>query len=153
MKKICLLPLLLVFACEQPQSDVKEIIEADKAFSALCAEKGMEQAFVTFATDDVIKLQARQPTIIGKTELIESFKRDPESAKLKFSWEPVKADVSGGIGYTFGKCKIVLPPDSTGYSKLIYMNYVTVWKKQKDGSWKYQADAGNVVPPPPEEMK
>lgn len=153
MKKICLILSLFAFACKQqaPATDAHELIEADKAFSAMCAEKGMGEAFVAFAADDVIKLQPRQQTIMNKQELIESFRRNPEDAKLKFSWEPVKADVSGDIGYTFGKCKMILPPDSSSFSKVIYINYVTVWKKQKDGSWKYQADGGNVVPPPPGE--
>lgn len=144
-------PLLLLFiiACkQQTTTDANVLIETDRAFSAMCAEKGMGEAFVAFAAEDVIKLQPRANTIMNKEELIENFRRNPEEAKLKFSWEPVKADVSGDIGYTFGKCKMILPPDSGNFSKVIYINYVTVWKKQKDGNWKYQVDGGNVVPPP-----
>ncbi len=152
MKKICFVLCLFIVACKpEPVSDVNEIIEADKAFSAMCAEKGMGEAFIAFAADDVIKLEPRQHTIMNKQELIESFKNNPEDAKLKFTWEPVKADISGNIGYTFGKCKIVLPKDSTGFSRIIHIDYVTVWKKQKDGTWKFQTDGGNVVPPPPDE--
>ena len=145
-----LLLALIAAGCKQvpPVDDVKEIIEADKAFSAMCAEKGMGEAFVAFAADDVVKLQNRQKTIIGKLELIENFKNNPEDAKLKMTWEPLKADISGEIGYTYGRASIPLPPDSTGQSKIIYADYVTVWKKQKDGSWKYQTDGGNLVPAP-----
>jgi ketosteroid isomerase-like protein len=152
MKKIILAIAVLAVACNQPvkQTDVNELLEADKAFSAMCVEKGMGEAFVAFAADDVIKLQNRQNTIMNKQELIQSFKKDPEGAALKFAWEPLKADVSGDIGYTFGKCKIV-QPDSANNPKTYYFNYVTVWKKQKDGSWKYQTDGGNLVPPPPGE--
>ena len=87
MKKIYLLFALFAVGCKQapPTSDVNEIIEADKAFSAMCAEKGMEEAFVAFAADDVVKLQNKQKTIIGKQELIESFKKNPEEAKLKLA--------------------------------------------------------------------
>jgi ketosteroid isomerase-like protein len=150
MKKMILLITVFAVACRQPvkQTDVNELLEADRAFSAMCVEKGMGEAFVAFAADDVIKLNPHQHTIMNKQELIENFKKDPDGAALKFSWEPVKADVSGDIGYTFGKCKIVSPPDSDNHSKTTYFNYVTVWKKQKDNSWKYQTDAGNVVPPP-----
>ncbi len=155
MKKIYFVIALFGFACNQSAkpTDVNEIIEADKAFSAMCAEKGMGEAFVAFAADDVIKLQAGQNTIMSKAELIKSFKDNPEDAALKFTWEPVKADVSGDIGYTFGKCKIVSSPDSTGKTETFYFNYVTVWKKQKDGSWKYQSDGGNPVPAPPVEKQ
>jgi ketosteroid isomerase-like protein len=150
MKKIYLLLAIVAVACQQapPVTDVKEVMEADRAFSAMCAEKGMGEAFIAFAADDVVKLNPRQKTIMNKQELIESFKKDPEGAQLKFTWEPSKANVSGDIGYTFGQAKIVLPADSTGQSKTLYFDYVTVWKKQKDGSWKYQTDCGNPVPAP-----
>jgi|SRR3954469_7952257 len=150
MKKIYLLLVLFAVACKQtpPQTDVKEIMDADKAFCAMCAEKGMEEAFVAFAADDVIKLQTREKTILSKLELIESFKKKPSAAQLKFTWKPLKGDVSGDIGYTYGRAKIVLPADSSGQSKKLYVDYVTVWKKQKDGTWKYQADGGNQVPAP-----
>lgn len=149
MKKICILFALFAGACKQvvPSTDTKEIMEADKAFSAMCAEKGMEAAFVAFAADDVVKLQNRQKTIMGKKELIESFKRNVGDAQFKFTWEPLKADVFGDIGYTYGRATLPFP-DSTGLSKIIYIDYITVWKKQKDGTWKYQADGGNVVPAP-----
>lgn len=148
MKKIYILLALFAGACKQnpTSTDVNEIINADKAFSAMCAEKGMEEAFVAFAADDVVKLNNHQKTLMSKQELIESFKKNPEDSKLKFTWEPLKADIYGEIGYTYGKAKIPLPADSTGQSKTLYVDYITVWKKQKDGSWKYQADGGNVVP-------
>ncbi len=140
--------VLLTFACNKPasQTDVNEVLEADKSFSALCLEKGMEEAFLTFAAEDVIKLQSHEPTIRSKKELRDYFKKNPENAAVKFGWEPLKADVSGDLGYTFGQCTITLPPDSLNQSKNVYLNYVTVWKKQRDGSWKFQTDGGNMVP-------
>ncbi|HET6226321.1 MAG TPA: DUF4440 domain-containing protein [Bacteroidia bacterium] len=150
MKKFYIILVLFAAACKQTPAptDVKEVMDADRAFSAMCAEKGMGEAFVAFAADDVIKLNQRQKTIMNKEELMESFKKDPETAQLRLTWEPSKADVSGDLGYTFGQAKIVLPADSTGQSKTLYFDYVTVWKKQKDGSWKYQTDCGNQVPAP-----
>jgi hypothetical protein len=29
-----------------------------------------------------------------------------------------------------------------------YGNYMSVWKKQDDGSWKFVLDGGNTTPPP-----
>jgi ketosteroid isomerase-like protein len=34
----------------------------------------------------------------------------------------------------------------TGSDTTMYGDYVTVWQKQADGSWKYVADTGNDTP-------
>jgi len=36
----------------------------------------------------------------------------------------------------------------TGADTVIYGVYVSIWKKQKDGSWKYILDGGNTTPKP-----
>jgi ketosteroid isomerase-like protein len=58
--------------------------------------------------------------------------------KFVLRWEPLGAEVSGNLGYTYG-----LYRSSNGYGK-----YVSVWKKQRDGSWKIVVDAGNTSPAP-----
>jgi ketosteroid isomerase-like protein len=63
------------------------------------------------------------------------------------TWEPLKADASGDLGYTFGnwarKSKTAAGSDTT-----VYGNYVSIWKRQADGSWKYVFDSGNGTPGP-----
>src|SRR5690349_20881860 len=100
----------------------------------------MATAFIQYAADEVIKPNPNRQPIVGKEALVKFF----EGAKQDFelTWEPLKADVDGSIGYTFGnwflKTKTPDLRDTT-----LYGNYVSIWKKQGDGTWKYVLDTGN----------
>ncbi|MBL0056459.1 MAG: hypothetical protein IPP31_09725 [Chitinophagaceae bacterium] len=56
-------------------------------------------------------------------------------------WEPKGGQValSGELGFTYGVYAL-RPADK---DTLMYGNYVSIWKKQSDGSWKYILDSGN----------
>jgi ketosteroid isomerase-like protein len=38
--------------------------------------------------------------------------------------------------------------NAAGTDTTLFGNYITVWKKQSDGSWKYVSDAGSNTPDP-----
>jgi ketosteroid isomerase-like protein len=67
-------------------------------------------------------------------------------AIIGFSWAPERADVStaGDLGYTVGRYRTVVGgPDGeelegTGM-------YVSIWRRQADGSWKVEMDLGNPI--------
>jgi ketosteroid isomerase-like protein len=152
MKKIQILALSVMFAsCSQKASDDVEsqktaIINADKAFSAMSAEKGMREAFLAFAAEEVIKPQDGRQPVVGRESLVRSFEGVPPR-DFVLTWEPLKADAAGGLGYTFGnwtrKSKTNAGSDTT-----VYGNYISIWKRQDDGSWKYVFDSGNSTPGP-----
>ena len=127
----------------------KEIMDADKAFSRMSEEKGMAEAFLFYAADDVIRMKNNQFPNMNKEELRKDFENFDIEKAPALTWEPVKADaaLSGELGYTFGKW-ILKGKDDTGKEKLTYGNYMTVWKRQLDGSWKFVLDGGNTTPPP-----
>jgi ketosteroid isomerase-like protein len=147
MKKICSIVLLLS-ACSQHKSDVNDILKTDKEFSAMCMKQGMSEAFIYYAAEDVIKMRPYEFPIMNKAELQRMFNEHSSDGNLKFGWEPVKADISssGDLGYTFGNWKIFVPHDSTHKDTTLFGNYVSIWKKQSDGSWKYVLDGGNSTP-------
>ncbi|MCX6269727.1 MAG: nuclear transport factor 2 family protein [Bacteroidetes bacterium] len=132
--------LVSCFRSSPPTCD--ELIRADTEFYTMCKAKGFHDAFLYYADDSVIKIDNHSFPVIGKTAL-EAWLAD-EDPKLPLQWKPVKAEISqsGDLGYTFGYWK--LPVADTVY----YGNYVTVWKKQKDGSWKYVLDGGSSCPKP-----
>jgi ketosteroid isomerase-like protein len=63
-------------------------------------------------------------------------------------WAPDTAVVaaSGDIGYTLGHWESVLKTPS-GDSVLGRGNYVTIWRRQSDGTWKAAVDIGNQAAP------
>jgi ketosteroid isomerase-like protein len=146
MKK--LIPLLLILAaCSRPVPDQArmkaELIKTDKDFCQMNLEKGMKAAFTYFAAEEVIKIRDGRFPILGKQELIKNFATFPDD-HIHLSWTPVKADVDDSLGYTFGQWQFRVD----GKDTVEYGVYVTVWKKQPDGSWKYVLDGGNSTPKP-----
>ena len=81
--------------------------------------------------------------LIGKAELVKHLKTVPDN-QIHLQWVPVVTDVSGDLGYTFGKWELRL----TGKDTVEYGNYVTIWKKFPGGKWKYVLDGGNDTPKP-----
>ena len=136
----------VVMGCSPSNEEAKnEVLDTDRAFSALSKEKGTREAFIQYAADEVIKPNPNSQPIVGKEALIKSF----EDARQEFelTWEPLKADVDGNIGYTFGNYFLkTRTPDLR--DTVLYGNYVSIWKRQPDGSWKYVLDTGNPTPAP-----
>jgi ketosteroid isomerase-like protein len=58
----------------------------------------------------------------------------------------VGADVaaSGDLGYTFGTY-VFITKDKDGKPFREYGKYTSIWKMQKDGSWKVVLDMGNAT--------
>jgi ketosteroid isomerase-like protein len=54
---------------------------------------------------------------------------------------------SGDLGYTYGNY-ILKSKNKEGKVVASYGKYMSVWKKQKDGSWKVAVDMGNSSPEP-----
>lgn len=147
--KILFLSVIFV-SCVQTSDDVESqktaILSTDRAFSAMSAEKGMQAAFIAFAAEEVIKPQEGRQPLVGRESLIKSFETAP-SRDFVLTWEPLKADAAGGIGYTFGNWTRKSTTGS-GSDTTVYGNYISIWKRQDDGSWKYVFDSGNGTPGP-----
>lgn len=121
----------------------EELIATDKAFSQLSEEKGMQYAFLEYAAEDVVMLRKNKLPIEGKNALIETFKTFSDTGFI-LTWEPLFADIakSGELGYTYGIYTSVSegPNGTTNESK---GTYVSIWKKDQAGQWKFVLDTGN----------
>ncbi|MBF9233203.1 YybH family protein [Microvirga alba] len=118
----------------------EQLMEADRAFNAMGQREGVGKAFIAYAADAPIMLRPPNMPILGKAELVEVFSKVTDSS---LTWEPLKAEIAGSqdLGYTFGRYKV----HQNGEVKL-HGAYVTIWKKQPDGSWKYVLDGGGATP-------
>ena len=152
-------PALLILALtgckEAPPPQSPDTRAADEA-AIRAAEADMVKAVASFDavtaasfyTDDVIGLEADAPVIQGKENKqkeFETFLKD----KPELSWAPVKVEVarSGDLAYSWGKGKLSIK-DKRGKVSDSTAKYVSVWKKQPDGSWKIAVDT--MIPDPPE---
>ncbi len=147
MKKIIPITLFLFLAsaCQfntspkKTEHFKKEILETEQAFAETVAEKGMRVAFMQFAADSAVLY--RNDTIVkGKTAIQSHFEQQTLS-NIELYWVPDFVDVSafGDLAYTYGKYQFTAM-DSLGNKIVAEGIFHTVWKRQKDGSWKFVWD-------------
>jgi len=144
MKMLIFIFCVLMTACSSSnqQADPQVLVDTDIAFSALCEAKGMKAAFLHYADQDVIKLQEKRFPIWGIDEMRIAFNKFDDQV-FTITWKPLKAEIagSGDLGYTVGNWKLV-----TAEGQVKYGNYVSIWKKQANGDWRYVLDAGTDTP-------
>jgi ketosteroid isomerase-like protein len=140
------LVLCLAPAGAAPKDD---LLAADKAFSDLSVAKGRHAAFLAYMTDDVRLYDGEHPPLLGK-KAVEAYyatveKSDPAYANVRLEWTPLEAEASpdGMMGWTRGTW-IWTQKKPDGATAKLTGYYVTGWRKQPDGSWKFDIDIGGT---------
>ncbi len=133
----------------------EDLMNTDRAFSAMSIAKGSNAAFLFYMADDGrIFGIATEPPIYGKDAAAKRFAEpgsgngDPATNVL--SWSPEYADVSadGTVGWTDGSWAFVGAPNAKGERPKASGHYLTVWKKDAQGQWKIESDMGTMNPAP-----
>ncbi|MGE5647468.1 MAG: YybH family protein [Acidobacteriota bacterium] len=127
---------------------VKELIELDREFDAATARDGVDGWLSYFAPGGMM-MPANHDIVVGQAAIREFASKAFTSPGFSLRWEPIDGDVSGGLGYTYGISK-VMRPGKDGKPAESYGKYVTIWRKQRDKTWKIAVDIGNPSPPPAE---
>jgi len=142
--------LLILSAC-QPAVDVeaesRDLMETDRAFAGMAVEQGTAEAFRNFFEAEGIQFPNGLEPFRGREAVYQSLLDVPEDYIL--IWEPELAEVaaSGDLGWTWGYYTATYT-DSTETAIKNFGKYLTVWRKQKDGTWRVRADIGNKNPDP-----
>jgi uncharacterized protein (TIGR02246 family) len=132
------------------QPDLRQqIMQADRDFDAATAVKGAD-GWASYFAEDGKMYGADGNLLTGRAAIRELMAPLFGNPKNSLRWEPTFAAVSqsGDLGYTTGKSKR-LGPGPDGKMTERDGRYLTVWRKQKDGSWKVEIDVGNTGPPRP----
>ncbi len=97
-----------------------------------------------FAPDGVALGNGKAP-VIGQVAISKSANWSPQDYQL--TWTPTDAQMgpSGDMGYTWGHFE-GRSKDSSGNPVLTSGRYMTIWRKEPDGSWKVVLDAGANEP-------
>ena len=145
-KWFCLVLLLLTVGCREKKkpsyngvNDKIALIQADKSFSEMSVEKGMKSAFIEYIDSNGVLLKPDHLPIVGAHAI--DYLIAQEDTGYTLNWQPHNAFVSqsGDLGYTYGV--YALHPKNA--DTVFYGTYVSIWKKQGDGSWKFVLDSGN----------
>jgi ketosteroid isomerase-like protein len=142
--------LLCGCAAEAPPpapADPALLMEADRQFAADVAEGGTD-AWVSWIAADGAQIVPNAGEIRGH-DAIHDLMADLDDPTYSLKWEPLRADIaaSGDLGWTTGSfVSEVTAADGT--TRRGQGRYVTIWRKQADGSWKVVMDLGNPTTPP-----
>ena len=138
--RIALLILLIAFPIMvDAQTPLQDMVKTEQAFSKMAEEKNARDAFMAYIADD--GLLFRPGAVNGKKWMLEH-PVPPSDKKPLLAWQPSFAGMSasGDMGWTTGPWEFkgdIKDEKPSGYG-----HFVTVWKKQPDGSWKFVVDLG-----------
>lgn len=110
--------------------------DADLAFAKDVGARGIDAWVAAF------DVQGGMMTKAGRVEGADAIRETMKDllASTKIAWAPIRSAARGDIGYTVGKARFTGPEASWNST------YVTIWKKQPDGSsWKVLFDTGRTV--------
>lgn len=123
----------------QAQTPLQDMVKTEQAFSKMAEEKTAREAFMAFIADD--GLLFRPGAVNGKKWMIEH-PVPPSDKRPLLAWQPSFAGMSasGDMGFTTGPWES--KPDRNDPKPSAYGHFVTVWRKQVDGTWKWVVDLG-----------
>lgn len=136
----------LLFSCasknklEENVVDYKPaMIQADRDFSKLSEEKGMKYAMMQFIDGRGVLLRPNTLPIVGGDAI--NFISQGNDSSYTMTWEPNGGSIakSGELGYTYGVYSLKPKNKDT----VFYGTYVSIWKRQPDGNWKFALETGN----------
>jgi ketosteroid isomerase-like protein len=145
---VTLLIAMFVAATTHPRASVSAKASADTLrdleaeFMKAAAEHG-SQGYMSYYADDAVEMPNGVAIIQGKVNIAKTMGYlDDKNNHL--TWTPVGADISaaGDLGYTYGTYEF-RAVGKDGKPVVEHGKYTSIWKEQRDGSWKVVLDMGN----------
>ncbi len=140
---ILLVAAFVIGAIANSQSDgTAALLKIEGEFMKAAAEHG-SQGYLSYYADDAVEVPNGEAFLQGKENIAKTMSfLDNQDNRL--TWSPVGAGIaaSGDLGYTYGTYEFH-SKDKDGKAIVDHGKYTTIWKKQKDGSWKVALDMGN----------
>ncbi|MFT3981829.1 MAG: hypothetical protein QM687_15290 [Ferruginibacter sp.] len=138
---------LAAVSCRQPKepkqldlvSEKMALMQTDREFSEMSVAKGMKTAFIEYIDSNGVLLRADHMPIIGANAI--DFLIAQNDTGYTLNWRPENAVVaaSADLGYVYG----IYAVHPSSIDTVLYGTYVSIWKKQQNGKWKFVLDSGN----------
>lgn len=143
MKYVCALCAFLWLSgfsfVAQAQTPLQEMVKTEQAFSKMAEEKNTRDAFLAYIADDGLLFR---PGAVNGKKWMQEHPVPPSDKKPLLAWQPNFAGMaaSGDMGFSTGPWEF--KGDINDAKPSGYGHFVTVWKKQTDGSWRFAVDLG-----------
>ena len=157
MKKLIVVLALFLGAAALPAATdkaqlKKELASMEDAFCAMAKEKGLLAAFTHFAAPDVSFLDV-DPRKWRGYEAVRQ-RMGPDQPGVSVTWSAYFTDVSddGTLGYNYGRYES-RRAGADGQEIVRGGWFLTIWKRQPDGTWRYVMDNGAPDRPAPSKVE
>jgi ketosteroid isomerase-like protein len=132
-------------SCNSPDRKaemIRELMEVDRQFARESVELGVNEAFLKYIDDNCVLLRPNRHPVVGREKIAEMFSK-PDS-NFTLDWTPLAGDISesGDLGYTYGTYRSEMYSPE-GELVTHEGTYVSIWKKDSLGHWKFVLDTGN----------
>ncbi|TKJ35285.1 MAG: hypothetical protein CEE38_15775 [Planctomycetes bacterium B3_Pla] len=131
------------------EADIAAIEEVLNQY-AVTANAGDLEGWLSLHADDVVKMPPDAPAIFGIEDLRANFAPAFENFNTSCVIYPEETYVDGDMGYARGNYSISITPKAGGETIDIMTDgkYLTLCKRQPDGTWKISHDCYNSNIPP-----
>ncbi len=139
--------IVSIFSCASPKKEEPvdadkykaSLLKADEDFSELSMQKGLKNAYLEYIDSNGVLLRPNVIPIAGADAV--DYIIGLKDTGYTMQWKPTDAIVaqSGELGYTYGVYQIKPSLVDTAF----YGTYVSIWKKQGNGKWKFVLQSGN----------
>ena len=143
-----------------PEQLRQELAGTERAFCAEAARVGISDAFIVYMADQCFlpgrlglsKAEYTAAVQDARAKAGASYKPGP-NPDVQLVWSPLKVEVSddGTLGYTWGRYDF----SSKGKDGKVASAsgvYLTIWRRQADGSWKFVYDGSPQIPDDPKAL-
>jgi len=127
-------------------AEAAQIMKADADFAQAVAAKNRER-FLSFLAD-VTTFNGGSPSELhGRDAVMKEWNDFFMADGPTLSWTPTRGEVvgAGDLGYTTGQ-SLFRGKGPDGKMVERRGEYLTVWRKQRDGSWRVIFDTGSTLP-------
>jgi ketosteroid isomerase-like protein len=124
---------------------LQQMVDTERAFAARALVVGWKNAFLEYFSESAVGF-AEGAAGNAKDQL----RKVPDPPKdLQLIWEPRLGEISasGEIGFLTGPAQTIDPSRNKGRPR--HSNYTSVWKRQRDGTFKVVMDVGVPTPSAP----
>lgn len=128
--------------------DEQAIRDTEAAWAKAFATKVPEKA-AAFYADDAASMLPDTPLMTGRKAIIAGMVPELGDPNFSLTFAPTKVDIaqSGDIAYTQGRFRYTTTDPKTKKVVGQWGNYVEVYKKQTDGTWKVEEDIATEETP------
>lgn len=127
-------------------ADEAAIADFNKRYLA-AINSGDIAALGNLTTDGHIAIASGGNPIVGKEALVRTMDRAFQTTRIAEAWVPLETVISGDLAYQRGTFTVDATPKAGGNTSHTSGNFLRIYRKQPDGSWRMVRDMFNTAQP------